>query len=101
MTLIDQLTRTISNDESTPRTPDASSPAPGAIGVGMDRPQDVVEWVDELAALMEPDDIHWVDGSARERHALLQGLVAGHQIDRQQVVLQVLGELLHTQAHGG
>ena len=32
---------------------------------------------------------------------LLQGLVAGHQIDRQQVVLQVLGELLHTQAHGG
>ena len=50
MTLIDQLTRTISNDESTPRTPDSSSPAPGAIGVGMDRPQDVVEWVDELAA---------------------------------------------------
>jgi phosphoenolpyruvate carboxykinase (GTP) len=82
MTLIDQLTRTISNDESTPRTPDSSSPAPGAIGVGMDRPQDVVEWVDELAALMEPGDIHWVDGSARERHALLQGLVASGTIQQ-------------------
>ena len=82
MTLIDQLTRTISNDESTPRTPDSSSPAPGAIGAGMDRPQDVVEWVDELAALMEPGDIHWVDGSARERHALLQGLVASGTIQQ-------------------
>lgn len=47
----------------------------GAIPVGMERPAAVVAWVDELTALMTPDDVHWVDGSARERNALLQGLV--------------------------
>src|ERR671936_2095221 len=32
-------------------------------------------WVDEVAALTEPDSIHWCDGSADEYDALAQQLV--------------------------
>src|SRR5919205_3072178 len=32
-------------------------------------------WVDEVAALTEPDSIHWCDGSAEEYDALAQQLV--------------------------
>src|ERR671935_2182523 len=32
-------------------------------------------WVDEVAALTEPDAVHWCDGSAREYDALAQQLV--------------------------
>nr|WP_272653820.1 phosphoenolpyruvate carboxykinase (GTP) [Microbacterium sp. EF45047] len=32
-------------------------------------------WVDEIAALTQPDRIHWVDGSRAENDALLRGLV--------------------------
>jgi phosphoenolpyruvate carboxykinase (GTP) len=33
-------------------------------------------WVDELATLLEPSAIHWVDGSASESHRLTHQLVA-------------------------
>ncbi|KQY97621.1 phosphoenolpyruvate carboxykinase [Microbacterium sp. Root53] len=36
----------------------------------------LVAWVDEVAALTQPDRIHWVDGSAEENAALLEQMVA-------------------------
>ncbi|WP_156760270.1 phosphoenolpyruvate carboxykinase (GTP) [Microbacterium karelineae] len=36
----------------------------------------LVRWVDEIAALTQPDRIHWVDGSAEENEALLADMVA-------------------------
>jgi phosphoenolpyruvate carboxykinase (GTP) len=33
-------------------------------------------WVDEIAALTQPDSIHWVDGSRAENDALLREMVA-------------------------
>jgi len=62
------------------RTEGSRSLPDGAIAVGMERPQAVVEWVDELSTLLTPDDVHWVDGSARERHDMLQGLVSSGTI---------------------
>jgi phosphoenolpyruvate carboxykinase (GTP) len=37
---------------------------------------DLHRWVDEIAALTQPDRIHWVDGSAAENDALLRQMVA-------------------------
>ncbi|MDR6167226.1 phosphoenolpyruvate carboxykinase [Microbacterium arborescens] len=36
---------------------------------------DLVAWVDEIAALAQPDRVHWVDGSAAENDALLREMV--------------------------
>jgi len=36
---------------------------------------ELAAWVERTAALMQPDRIHWVDGSADERAALLQEMV--------------------------
>jgi hypothetical protein len=33
-------------------------------------------WVSHVAALTTPDAVHWVDGSAQENAALVEGLVA-------------------------
>src|SRR3954467_2472330 len=35
----------------------------------------LLAWVDEMASLTQPDDIHWCDGSAEEYDALAQSLV--------------------------
>ena len=35
----------------------------------------LLAWVDEIAALTQPDDIHWCDGSAEEYDQLAQVLV--------------------------
>ena len=35
----------------------------------------LLSWVDEIAALVEPADIHWCDGSAEEHDALCRVLV--------------------------
>ncbi len=58
-----------------PRT--AASPATPA-----PRPSDVAAWVDEMTLLLQPDAVHWCDGSTRERHELLQGLVAAGTLEQ-------------------
>ncbi|HET7723104.1 MAG TPA: phosphoenolpyruvate carboxykinase (GTP) [Propionibacteriaceae bacterium] len=39
-------------------------------------PEDLVAWVERIAELTEPDDIHWCDGSVEERDALYAEMVA-------------------------
>lgn len=46
------------------------------------RPAEVQAWVAEQAALLEPAEIVWVDGSTRERHELLQLLVTNGTIEQ-------------------
>jgi phosphoenolpyruvate carboxykinase (GTP) len=36
----------------------------------------LLEWVEEMAALLEPDSIHWCDGSEEENKRLLEENVA-------------------------
>ncbi|MBA4247795.1 MAG: phosphoenolpyruvate carboxykinase (GTP) [Microbacterium sp.] len=50
--------------------------------VSVEHPADVTRWVAEQAALLEPSDIYWVDGSTHERHELLQLLVANGTIEQ-------------------
>jgi phosphoenolpyruvate carboxykinase (GTP) len=38
--------------------------------------QRLKDWVDGWAAVLEPDDVHWCDGTAEEYEALCAGLVA-------------------------
>ncbi len=59
----------------------ARTAAPVAERVAV-RPAEVQAWVAEQAALLEPADIVWVDGSTRERHELLQLLVANGTIEQ-------------------
>jgi phosphoenolpyruvate carboxykinase (GTP) len=39
-------------------------------------PETVKSWVREIAAICQPDSIHWCDGSEAENEKLLQGMVA-------------------------
>jgi phosphoenolpyruvate carboxykinase (GTP) len=52
------------------------SPAPDGAS------QSVVAWVDELAALMLPDDVVWCTGSAAEWDGLARGMVASGTLTR-------------------
>ena len=40
------------------------------------------DWVDEIAALVQPADVHWCDGSAEEYEALAQLLVEAGTFER-------------------
>jgi phosphoenolpyruvate carboxykinase (GTP) len=42
----------------------------------------LVEWVEEVAGLTQPDSIHWCDGSAEEYDALCQALVAAGTFEK-------------------
>ncbi len=46
------------------------------------RPAEVTSWVDTLVAHLQPAQVHWVDGSTRERHDLLQLLVDNGTIEQ-------------------
>ncbi len=73
MTLLDRPTVAASGTtEVTPARPAVSAA----------HPAEVAQWVAEQAALLEPAEIRWVDGSTRERHELLQLLVATGTIEQ-------------------
>ncbi len=59
----------------------AASSAPGGYD-GRAIPADVAAWVSDIAELAQPAEIHWCDGSTRERHELLQQLVAAGTIEQ-------------------
>jgi phosphoenolpyruvate carboxykinase (GTP) len=40
------------------------------------------EWVDEVAALTQPNDVHWCDGSAEEYDQLAQALIAAGTFEK-------------------
>ena len=44
--------------------------------------QRLTEWVDQWAAVFQPDAIHWCDGSAEEYDALAESLVASGTFTR-------------------
>ena len=45
-------------------------------------PAEVSTWVDSLVERLQPAAVHWVDGSTRERHDLLQLLVTNGTIEQ-------------------
>ena len=59
----------------------ARTAAPVAERVAV-RPAEVQAWVAQQAALLEPAEIVWVDGSTRERHELLQLLIVNGTIEQ-------------------
>jgi phosphoenolpyruvate carboxykinase (GTP) len=46
------------------------------------RHKKLVAWVEDIAALTQPDRVHWCDGSDAEWEALTEGLVAAGTMDR-------------------
>ncbi|MCH8556345.1 MAG: phosphoenolpyruvate carboxykinase (GTP) [Balneolia bacterium] len=39
--------------------------------------KELLAWVDEMARLLKPDNVHWVDGSEEENDVMIEKLVAG------------------------
>lgn len=65
------------------RTTDSpTTPAPLAADSARSRPAEVESWVADLVDLLQPDAVQWIDGSTRERHDLLQVLVANGTIEQ-------------------
>jgi phosphoenolpyruvate carboxykinase (GTP) len=71
MTLIDRLTLA-----------DTTEPVVAASPPARSHPAEVSAWVDALVEHLQPADVHWVDGSTRERHELLQLLVSNGTIEQ-------------------
>src|ERR1700677_19849 len=42
----------------------------------------LIRWVNKMAALCQPDEIHWVDGSERENEALCEEMVTAGTFTR-------------------
>lgn len=65
-------------DTFTPRVPAVSAARSMGAAPTYDTPAvaELLEWVEEISALTQPDAVHWVDGSAAESDALLRGLVS-------------------------
>jgi phosphoenolpyruvate carboxykinase (GTP) len=68
MALADIFTRPA--DSAAPASPRAFGMRPAGAGL-----EELTAWVDEIAALTQPDRIHWVDGSRAENDALLRQMV--------------------------
>ncbi|MFN4002832.1 phosphoenolpyruvate carboxykinase (GTP) [Microcella sp.] len=64
------------------RTSIPTAPAAATATEAPRRPAEVAVWVSEIAALLEPAEVRWVDGSTRERHELLQLLVSTGTIEQ-------------------
>ncbi len=75
MTLIDRPALATTTDSET---------EVGATAARADRsyPAEVSTWVDGLVEHLQPAAVHWVDGSTRERHDLLQLLVTNGTIEQ-------------------
>jgi phosphoenolpyruvate carboxykinase (GTP) len=75
MTLID---RPALADTTEPAEASSPTTAPSA----RPQPAEVTAWVDSLVEHLQPSAVHWVDGSTRERHELLQLLVSNGTIEQ-------------------
>jgi len=58
----------------TETVPDVA-PTSGSAGLPAERPADPRAWVDEIAALTQPDEVVWCDGSDAEKQRLLDLMV--------------------------
>ena len=87
MTLIDEpgddrsATNThVAAPTTTTSLPAASVPTASLPTVDADGLTGVQQWLDEMIELLQPDAIHWIDGSAAERSQLLAESVAAGQL---------------------
>jgi phosphoenolpyruvate carboxykinase (GTP) len=75
MTVLDHPRTSSSLNASAASAPEAERPIVAV-------PPAVASWVAEVAELTSPAEIHWCDGSTRERHELLQLMVANGTIEQ-------------------
>lgn len=72
MALAESYTSSAPTRPTAARTATSYGARPTASGPGMAA---LTRWVDEIAALTQPDRIHWVDGSQAENDMLLRSMV--------------------------